>query len=182
MIGNTISHYQILAQLGAGGMGVVYKAYDARLKREVAIKFLSPDISRQEQKRDGPDLKRKVISDQLSVDSVIDIAIQIAEGLQAAHEKGITHRDVKPANIMLPSKGQVKITDFGLAKIAQASLSTKAGMTLGTVAYMSPEQARGEETDCRTDIFGRSALCSTKCSRVSCPSAANMIRRSSTRF
>jgi len=191
MIGNTISHYQILEQLGAGGMGIVYKAYDTKLKREVAIKFLPPEISLQEQERarfmieaqaaaalnhpniatiyaieevndelfivmeyiDGPDLKKEVASDQLPVNSVIDLAVQIAAGLQAAHEKGIVHRDIKPANIMLTSKGQVKITDFGLAKIAQASTLTKAGMTLGTVAYMSPEQAQGLPIDHRTDIW-----------------------------
>jgi serine/threonine-protein kinase len=196
MIGQTISHYRLLEQLGQGGMGVVYKAYDTKLKREVAIKFLSPEISLQEQDRerflieaqaaaalnhpniatihaieevddelfivmefiDGPDLKKKMVSEQLSVDNAIDIAIQIAAGLQAAHEKGITHRDIKPANIMLTSKGQVKITDFGLAKMAQASALTKAGMTVGTIAYMSPEQAQGLEVDHRTDIWALGAV------------------------
>lgn len=195
-INQTIAHYKILQELGQGGMGVVYKAYDTKLKREVAIKFLSPEISLRDQDRerflveaqaaaalnhpniatihaieevddelfivmefiDGPDLKKKVASDQLSVDSSINIAIQIAEGLQAAHEKGITHRDIKPANIMLTSKGQVKITDFGLAKMAQASALTKAGMTVGTMAYMSPEQAQGLEVDQRTDIWALGAV------------------------
>jgi len=190
-INQTIAHYKILQELGQGGMGVVYKAYDTKLKREVAIKFLSPDISLDEQERerfmieaqaaaalnhpniatihaieevddelfivmeyiDGKELKKKVASGQLSVDSVIDIAIQIAEGLRAAHEKGVTHRDIKPANIMITSKGQVKITDFGLAKMTQASSLTKAGITLGTTAYMSPEQAQGLEVDHRTDIW-----------------------------
>jgi serine/threonine protein kinase/Tfp pilus assembly protein PilF len=195
-INQTISHYKILEQLGQGGMGVVYKAYDTKLKREVAIKFLSPDISLDDQERerfmieaqaaaalnhpniatihaieevndelfivmeyiDGPDLKKKAAGEQLSVDNVIDMAIQIAAGLQAAHEKGITHRDIKPANIMLTSKDQVKITDFGLAKMAQASVLTKAGMTVGTMAYMSPEQAQGLEVDQRTDIWALGAV------------------------
>jgi serine/threonine protein kinase len=195
-INQTIGHYKIIQELGQGGMGVVYKAYDTKLKREVAIKFLSPEISLQDQDRerfmieaqaaaalnhpniatihaieevddelfivmefvDGPDLKKKVGSDQLSVNSIIDMAIQIAEGLQAAHEKGITHRDIKPANIMLTSKGRVKITDFGLAKMTQASALTKAGMTLGTMAYMSPEQTQGLEVDHRTDIWALGAV------------------------
>ncbi len=195
-INQTIAHYRIIQELGQGGMGVVYKAYDTKLEREVAIKFLSPEISPQDQDRerfmieaqaaaalnhpniatihaieevddelfivmefiDGPDLKKKVGSDQLPVNSIIDMAIQIAEGLQAAHEKGITHRDIKPANIMLTSKGQVKITDFGLAKMAQATLLTKTGMTVGTMAYMSPEQAQGLIVDQRTDIWALGAV------------------------
>jgi len=194
MIGNTISHYKILEQLGTGGMGVVYKAYDVRLKREVAIKFLPPEISLREPERarfmieaqaaaalnhpniatiyaieevddelfivmefiDGADLKKLLINHcQLSIDNCLAYAIQIADGLQAAHDKGIVHRDIKPANIMLIPRGrdQVKITDFGLAKMAQASSLTKAGMTLGTAAYMSPEQAQGLPIDHRTDIW-----------------------------
>ncbi len=102
---------------------------------------------------EGQSLKDQVSSNQLSVISAIEIAIQIAEGLQAAHEKKITHRDIKPANVMITPKGQVKIMDFGLAKLAGRSALTKEGTTLGTVAYMSPEQARGEVVDHRTDIW-----------------------------
>jgi serine/threonine protein kinase len=94
-----------------------------------------------------------VASGKLQVNDALDIAIQVAEGLQAAHEKGVTHRDIKPANVMVTTKGQAKITDFGLAKMARASLITKTGTTLGTLAYMSPEQARGELIDHRTDIW-----------------------------
>jgi non-specific serine/threonine protein kinase len=191
MIGKTISHYKILAKLGEGGMGVVYKAEDTRLKRIVALKFLPSSIMASEAEKtrfvheaqaaaalnhpnictiyeidevdgqsfiamefvEGQSLKEKVASGMLQMASVIDLAIQIAEGLQAAHEKKITHRDIKPANIMLTPKGQVKIMDFGLAKLAGRTAITKEGMTLGTVAYMSPEQARGEEVDHRTDIW-----------------------------
>jgi len=192
MIGQTISHYKILAKLGGGGMGVVYKAEDTKLKRAVALKFLPPDLTRDEEAKErfvheaqaasaldhsnictiyeidetddgqificmayyeGETLKKKVSSDQLSVSSVIDIAIQIAQGLAKAHEHGITHRDIKPANVMITKEGVVKIVDFGLAKLAGQTKLTKSGMTLGTVAYMSPEQARGEEVDHRTDIW-----------------------------
>ncbi|MGH7595064.1 MAG: protein kinase domain-containing protein [bacterium] len=190
MIGKIISHYKILAKLGEGGMGVVYKAEDTRLKRLVALKFLPSSIMASEAEKtrfvheaqaaalnhpnictiheideadgqsfiamefvEGQSLKEKIASGMLQVASVIDFAIQIAEGLQAAHEKKITHRDIKPANIMITSKGQAKIMDFGLAKLAGRTLLTKEGTTLGTVAYMSPEQARGEEVDHRTDIW-----------------------------
>jgi len=164
MIGQTISHYKILEKLGEGGMGVVYKAEDTRLKRIVALKFLPSSIIASEREKarfiyeaqaaaalnhpnictiyeidevegqafiamefiEGQSLKDKVNSNQLSVNSVVEIAIQVAEGLQAAHEKQITHRDIKPANIMLTPKGQVKIMDFGLAKLAGRSALTKA--------------------------------------------------------
>jgi serine/threonine-protein kinase len=194
MIGKTISHYKILEKLGEGGMGVVYKAEDTRLKREVAIKFLPRQIAASDEERerfkieaqaaaalnhpniatihaieeidgemfivmeyvDGQNLQKMIEmrgGSPLPIDEAIDYASQIAAGLQAAHEKGTVHRDIKPANIMLTSKGQVKITDFGLAKMARVSSLTKAGMTLGTAAFMSPEQARGEELDHRTDIW-----------------------------
>ncbi len=191
MIGQTISHYKIIVKLGEGGMGVVYKTEDTKLKRIVALKFLPSSIMASEVEKirfiheaqaaaalnhpnictiheidevegqsfiamefvEGQSMKDKVNSNQLSVNSVIEIAIQIAEGLQAAHEKSITHRDIKPANIMVTPKGQVKIMDFGLAKFAGQERLTKTGMTLGTLAYMSPEQGRGEKVDHRTDIW-----------------------------
>jgi serine/threonine protein kinase len=207
MIGKTISHYKILEQLGQGGMGVIYKAEDTKLKRLVAIKFLPHQIAASAEERerlkieaqaaaalnhpniatiyaieefptlidpvtkesrdemfivmefiDGEELKKKVISDQLSVIRVIDIAAQIAEGLKAAHAKGITHRDIKSSNIMVTESGRVKIMDFGLAKIGGKVQLTKAGTTLGTAAYMSPEQARGEVVDHRTDLFSLGVL------------------------
>jgi len=191
MIGQTISHYKILARLGEGGMGVVYKAGDTGLKRLVALKFLPSSIMASEAEKarfiheaqaaaalnhpnictiheideaeghlfiamefvEGQSLKEKIEAGPLKLDEALGIAMQVAEGLQAAHEKQITHRDIKPANIMLTPKGQVKIMDFGLAKLAERSALTKEGTTLGTVAYMSPEQARGEEVDHRTDIW-----------------------------
>ncbi len=191
MVGQTILHYGILAKLGEGGMGIVYKAEDTRLKREVAIKFLPRHIAASAEERErfkieaqaaaalnhpnlatihaieeinddlfivmefieGEELKKKVASGQLSVDWVINIATQIAEGLKAAHTKGITHRDIKSSNIMVTESGQVKIMDFGLAKIGGGVHLTKTGTTLGTAAYMSPEQARGEEIDHRSDIW-----------------------------
>jgi TolB-like protein/tRNA A-37 threonylcarbamoyl transferase component Bud32/Flp pilus assembly protein TadD len=192
MIGKTISHYKILEKLGEGGMGVVYKAEDLKLKRTVALKFLPPELTRDPEAKErfiqeaqaasaldhpnicniheidetedgqmfivmacyeGETLKKKVASGQLSVDSVIDIAIQIAQGLAKAHEHGIIHRDIKPANVMITNDGVAKILDFGLAKLAGQVGLTKTGVTLGTIAYMSPEQARGEEVDARTDIW-----------------------------
>jgi len=102
---------------------------------------------------DGRELRKIATSKQLSVNSIIDIAMQIAEGLKAAHVKGITHRDIKSSNIMVTESGQVKIMDFGLAKIGGDLHLTKSGTTLGTAAYMSPEQARGEKVDHRTDIW-----------------------------
>ncbi len=191
MIDSAISHYQILAKLGEGGMGVVYKAEDTRLKRTVALKFLPSSIMASEAEKtrfiheaqaaaaldhpnictiyeideadgqlfiamayiEGQSLKEKIEAGPLKLDEALGIVIQVAEGLQAAHEKKITHRDIKPANVMITKDGLVKIVDFGLAKLAGAAGLTKAGMTLGTAAYMSPEQTRGEEVDHRTDIW-----------------------------
>ena len=191
MIGKTISHYKILEKLGEGGMGVVYKAEDTKLKRTVALKFLSPQSLGGEKEKsrfiheaqaaaaldhsnictvyevndvegksfitmayvDGPSLREEVESGPLGVDRAVNIAVQVAEGLREAHEKGIIHRDIKSANIMLTSKGQAKITDFGLAKLPGRTKLTKTGNTVGTLAYMSPEQARGEEVDHRSDIW-----------------------------
>ena len=192
MIGQTISHYKITGKLGEGGMGVVYKAEDIKLRRIVALKFLSTAALGDEDEKarffreaqaaalfdhpniaavhdieetdghtfmamafiDGPTVGEKIKERPLKMEEALDIAIQICEGLKEAHENGVTHRDVKPANIMLTRKGRVKITDFGLAHLAGRSKLTKSGTTLGTPAYMSPEQALGEPTDRRSDVWG----------------------------
>jgi non-specific serine/threonine protein kinase len=191
MIEKTISHYQILDKIGEGGMGVVYKAEDTKLKRTVALKFLPPELTKDPQAKArflqeaqaaaaldhpnicavfeigeaenttyiampyvrGQSLKEKIAAGPLSVEEALDIAGQVGEGLKEAHEKGIIHRDIKPANIMLTEKGQAKIMDFGLAKLAWAADLTKTAGTMGTLAYMSPEQARGDAVDHRTDIW-----------------------------
>lgn len=191
MINKTLLHYKILEKIGEGGMGVVYKAKDTKLKREVAIKFLPQHISpdTEEKKRleieaqaaaslnhpnittiyaieeynndtfivmeyiDGIELKDKIKASLIPINEVINIALQISEGLKAAHDKDIIHRDIKSQNIMITEDGKVKIMDFGLAKIRGDSQITKKGTTVGTTAYMSPEQARGEEVDQRTDIW-----------------------------
>jgi serine/threonine protein kinase len=191
VVGQTISHYQILEKLGQGGMGVVYKAQDLKLDRFVALKFLPPHLEQSEEEKarfiqeakaasaldhpnicaiheidetadgqifiamgfyEGETLKKKVSSNQLSVDSVIDIAIQIAQGLAKAHLHGIVHRDIKPVNVMITKDGAAKILDFGLAKCAGQTRLTKTGTTVGTPAYMSPEQINLIEVDHRTDI------------------------------
>jgi eukaryotic-like serine/threonine-protein kinase len=191
MIGKTISHYKILEKLGGGGMGVVYKAEDLKLHRLVALKFLPPELTLDEEAKkrfvheaeaassldhnnicviheidetdgqificmnyyEGETLKKKIEKGLLKIDEAADIALQIAKGLEKAHEKGIVHRDIKPANIFITSDGVVKILDFGLAKLMGYTVLTKVGETLGTTAYMSPEQSRGEKTDYRTDIW-----------------------------
>jgi serine/threonine protein kinase len=191
MIGKTLSHYRILGRLGEGGMGVVYKAKDTKLKRTVALKFLSTQaLGSQEEKIrfvneaqtaaaldhpsictvheideadgqtfiamayiEGLSLKDKIQSGPLRLDQALEITIQVAEGLQEAHGKGIVHRDVKSGNIMITPKGQAKIMDFGLAKIAGDRLAPRDETTSGTVAYMSPEQASRGRIDLRTDIW-----------------------------
>jgi serine/threonine protein kinase/Tfp pilus assembly protein PilF len=196
MIGKTISHYKILEKLGEGGMGVVYKAEDTKLKRIVALKFLpinliasQEEISRFEQEAEaisalnhpnvetiydvdevngqkyivleyipGGTLKSKLKQlksedKSFSIGEVLDYDMQMAEGLAHAHRRKIIHRDVKTENIMLTEEGKVKLTDFGLAKLRGTVQKTKTGSTLGTAAYMSPEQVRGEEVDHRSDIF-----------------------------
>ena len=194
MIGKTISHYKITEKLGAGGMGTVYKAEDTRLDRFVALKFLPPHLSQDEESKqrfiheakaasalnhpniatiyeideadgqmfiameyiEGKSLQEIVGANDrspLPIELALDYAIQIAEGLAKAHAKGIIHRDIKPANILVSKDGLVKIVDFGLAKLAGRTMLTKEDTTLGTVAYMSPEQTQGAEVDHRTDIW-----------------------------
>ena len=197
MIGKTILHYKILEKLGGGGMGVVYKAEDLKLKRIVALKFLPPELTRDDEAKhrfiheaqaasalehpnictifeidetdegqsfiamsycEGETLKDKIERGPFPFDQTMDIAIQCCKGLTKAHEKGIIHRDIKPANMMITDEGEVKIVDFGLAKLSGRTQLTRERSTLGTVAYMSPEQARGEEINHRTDIWSLGAV------------------------
>jgi len=192
MVGKTVSHYTILERIGSGGMGVVYRAEDSKLKRTVALKFLPPELTRDSEARErfvheaqaasaldhpnictiyeidqtddeqmfiamsayrGETLKEKLDRGPLKLQEALELAIQIAQGLHKAHEEGIVHRDVKPANVMVTDDGVVKLLDFGLAKLGGRTLVTKEGTTLGTAAYMSPEQSRGEDVDRRTDIW-----------------------------
>ena len=203
LIGRTISHYRVIAPLGVGGMGVVYRGEDVRLGRPVAIKFVADDFANDAQAvarlraearaasalnhpnictihdigteeghpfivmelMEGQTLRDRLVRGHLKPHELVDLGIQAADALQAAHSAGIIHRDIKPANIFLTSRALVKVLDFGLAKLtavhpgpdsattlATADL-TVAGTTLGTVTYMSPEQAAGEELDGRTDLF-----------------------------
>lgn len=191
MIGKTIGHYQVIEKIGEGGMGVVYRAEDTRLKRTVALKFLPTEaITEEEQTRfireaqtasaldhpnictihevnetddgrtfiamaycDGETVKEKISQGPLELEEALDIAIQIGEGLSRAHKEGIVHRDIKPANAILTKDGIVKIVDFGLAKLSGATQLTKTGTSMGTAAYMSPEQVHGSDVDHRADIW-----------------------------
>src|SRR5512139_1223100 len=183
--------YQIIEELGRGGMGVVYKAVDNKLKRTVALKFLPFEWTYNAQAKErfireaqaaaaldhpnictvheideaegrmfismafveGESLKTRIERGLLKIDEALGLSLQVAEGLREAHKKGVIHRDIKSANIMVTETGQAKIMDFGLARVRGSTLLTKEGMTMGTIAYMSPEQARGEEVDHRTDIW-----------------------------
>ncbi len=191
IIGSTISHYRIVAKLGEGGMGVVYKAEDITLDRPVALKFLAEHLLNDTEAKerflreakaaaalhhpnvcpvyeiaeasgktfiamaflDGESLEDRITKGPLPIKDALDIARQVAEGLDAAHENGIVHRDIKPANIIVDAKGHATIMDFGLARLTEASRLTKVDTAMGTVAYMSPEQAQGMEVDSRTDIW-----------------------------
>jgi len=212
MIGQTISHYRIEGRLGSGGMGVVYEAQDLDLGRRVALKFLPPELARDQNALDrflleartasalnhpnictiyavekirlengqdqsfiamelleGETLDRRLTAGAMPLNVLLDWGIQLADALDAAHAKGIIHRDVKPANIFVSQRGQVKVLDFGLAKLARPGMDmetigatqdtpgpqqlTSPGSTVGTISFMSPEQARGEQLDPRTDLF-----------------------------
>ena len=211
MIGTIVGHYRILDRLGGGGMGVVYRAEDTRLGRQVALKFLPPELAANPEALDrferearlasslnhphictihdvgehagqrfivmelldGHTLKEEIRRGALPFERILDLGLEIADALDAAHASGIVHRDIKPANIFVTRRGQAKVLDFGLAKLtgsrgaapvvappAQDDVTrvgedqvTTLGTTLGTIAYMSPEQARGGDIDGRSDLF-----------------------------
>jgi eukaryotic-like serine/threonine-protein kinase len=211
MIGQTISHYRIIEKLGAGGMGVVYKAHDLRLERPVALKFLPDDLSHNPQALerfrrealatsalnhanictvhdigeqdgrpflamefvDGETLRQHIGGKPLAIEEILNLGIQIADALDAAHSQGIIHRDIKPGNIFVTKRGQAKVLDFGLAKLIARGDATRdamevsqaseepvsiVGIISGTPSYMSPEQIRGDDLDVRADVFSLGLL------------------------
>ena len=210
MVGKTLSHYKVLEKIGQGGMGEVYRAEDTTLKRDVAIKVLPEQFTKDPQRLarfereaqllaslnhpniaaihsfehaddvhflvlelvPGETLQERVAKGPLPVEEALEVCRQIAEGVEAAHEKGVIHRDLKPANVKVTPEGKVKILDFGLAKAFEAETPvtdisqsptlteemTRAGVILGTAAYMSPEQAKGKPVDKRADIFAFGAV------------------------
>ena len=192
MIGKTVCHYKIIEELGGGGMGVVYRAEDTRLKRIVALKFLSPELTSDERAKhrfvaeaqaasrldhpnicaihdieetedgqlflvlscyEGETVRQRLKKGPMPIDEAVGLAIHVARGMEEAHSRGIVHRDIKPANIFLADDGRAKILDFGLAKLAGQTRITRVGSTVGTVAYMSPEQAHGGDVQAPTDIW-----------------------------
>jgi serine/threonine protein kinase len=196
MIGETLGHYRIVREIGKGGMGVVYRAEDTTLARQVALKILPPEVAADADRRqrfrsealalaalNHPHIvtvhsveeaggvhfitmelvKGQTLADALPADGVplgrfFEIAIPLTDAVAAAHQQGITHRDLKPANVMISDGGRIKVLDFGLAKAMPGEelptlTATRPGHTVGTPAYMSPEQAQGERVDARSDIF-----------------------------
>ncbi len=203
MLGRTFSHYRIVEQIGAGGMGVVYRAHDEELERDVAIKFLpagtlSDDETRRRFRKEalalarlnhpnvatvhefgsqedtdflvteyipGVNLDAKIAGRPLPQKMVLALGVQFAQGLAAAHEQGLVHRDLKPGNIRITPDGRLKILDFGLARLirAEADVDLTASVfnpedTMGTLPYMAPEQVRGEKADARSDIWSAGAV------------------------
>jgi serine/threonine protein kinase len=202
MLGQTLGHYRIVAKIGAGGMGEVYRAHDEQLDRDVALKILpvgtlTDEAARKQFRKEalalaklnhpnietvhefgsqdgtdflvmeliiGSSLRDKLKAGPLPKDEVVRLGLQFAEGLSAAHEQGVIHRDLKPGNLMVTRDGRLKILDFGLAKLLQSpdvdatrSISEVTGTVSGTIPYMAPEQLRGEPVDARSDVYAAGA-------------------------